>query len=221
MIEHYRLKLSLRSLAHIFSLHISLLQGVQPPRDLLAQERARTREKNEPGEPAAKRTYLDHQPAQRGRPPLRRIETQQNKGHLDLAAMVEGRRPATYRSRGFPGKHSFRGNRLDLSEESTRRCNQCLKAFTSREQLELHKCNGATDEKTLSCPHCNLTFSHPVEFRTHMESHINERPFRCGYCASAFASATMLNQHVRVHMAEGNQMKPVTGQERETRELPY
>ena len=194
--------------------------GVHPPRDLVAQEKGRAREKNESNEPVAKRAYTDHQPAQRGRPPLRRsIEAKQTKTTLDIAAFMESRRP--YRSRSLPGRATFRGNRPDSAEESSWRCDQCLKAFANPEQMEVHRCSGAPEGKSRSCPHCNRAFSNDAEFRLHVESHINERPFRCGYCASAFASAAMLNQHVRVHMNEEHHAKLPQLQDRDNRDVPH
>ncbi|EDO48123.1 predicted protein, partial [Nematostella vectensis] len=92
----------------------------------------------------------------------------------------------------YNGKYSGRTSR-DMADDFTWRCNLCFKAFAVREQLEEHQCNGMG--KNLVCHHCNQTFSHPVEFRNHVESHANERPFRCGFCSSAFASAALLNQH--------------------------
>ena len=205
--------------------------GVQPPRDLVAQDRTRVKEKSESGESPAKRlqpehesTVYSHSPPQRGRPPLRRTENeQQRKPEVDNGIKFledqqqknapQTRRPLSYRGRGR-GSHYSSHRVIDPADDFTWRCNQCFKAFANREQLEVHHCNGLSNGKNYSCPHCNQTFSHPVEFRTHVESHVNERPFRCGYCASAFTSATLLNQHVRVHMAEGNLGKPIARQDR-------
>lgn len=180
--------------------------GVHPPRDLVAQERSRARaEKNELPESVVRRTFTDHAPAQRGRPPLRRTEPELSKTGSDHVILREERRATSYRGRGYGFKQQTRTlPRFDPADDFTWRCNQCFKAFTNREQLEVHQCNGIGSGKNLTCTQCNQSFAHPIEYRAHMESHVNERPFRCGYCASAFASAALLNQHVRVHMTDGS-----------------
>ena len=209
--------------------------GVQPPRDLVAQDRARAREKPESSDLPAKRVQVEHNssdvfthsPPQRGRPPLRRTETEsQRKTDIENSLKffeeqqkqaAQTRRPLSYRGRGRGRGTHFSSQRVtDAADDFTWRCNKCFKAFSNREQLEVHHCNGQSSGKNYTCPHCNQTFSHPVEFRNHVESHVNERPFRCGYCASAFTSATLLNQHVRVHMTDGSQGKPIARPERIT-----
>lgn len=201
-------------------------RGVHPPRDLVAQERSRTRaDKNETVEPAARRNLTEHAPAQRGRPPLRRTEsTETSKSEQDHVMSTEDRRTTSFRGRGYGYKQQTRASaRFDPADDFTWRCNQCFKAFTNREQLEVHHCNGMTGGKNLTCSHCSQSFSHPVEYRTHMETHVNERPFRCGYCASAFASAALLNQHVRVHMTEGSlgPIKPTPRHDRASQEFHF
>lgn len=111
--------------------------------------------------------------------------------------------------------------RVDVEEDFTWRCNLCFKAFAVREQLEEHQCNGLQSAKNLICPHCSQGFTHPVEFRNHVESHANERPFRCGYCTRAFPNAALLNQHVRVHIAESTAGKLGLRHDRMSRELQY
>ncbi|XP_032221188.1 putative histone-lysine N-methyltransferase PRDM6 [Nematostella vectensis] len=183
-------------------------RGVHPPRDLVAQ---RNRERHDADEPPAKRHHhTDHAPAQRGRPPLRRAQDESRaKTELNSTSQAEerkeDRRTVAYRGRAaYNGKYSGRTSR-DMADDFTWRCNLCFKAFAVREQLEEHQCNGMG--KNLVCHHCNQTFSHPVEFRNHVESHANERPFRCGFCSSAFASAALLNQHVRVHLTDSRLVK--------------
>ena len=204
--------------------NIFLLSGMQPPRDLVAQERSRARaEKNESEDLTAKRSLTEHTPAQRGRPPLRRTESDQaNKSELEHL-MTEERKATSYRGRGYGFKQQTRTHaRLDAADDFTWRCNQCFKAFANREQLEIHHCNGMTSGN-LTCSHCSQTFSHPLDYRSHMETHVNERPFRCGYCANAFASAALLNQHVRVHMTEGGLglMKASTRLDRASQEFHF
>lgn len=200
-----------------------LSTGVHPPRDLVAQERSRARgDKNDPLEPIVRRTFTEHAPAQRGRPPLRRTESEPSKSDNEHVILREERRTASYRGRGYGYKQQARAPvRFDPADDFTWRCNQCFKAFTNREHLEVHQCNGIGSGKNLTCTQCSQSFSHPIEYRTHMETHVNERPFRCGYCASAFASAALLNQHVRVHMTEGGlgTMKPSQRQDRLSQEF--
>ncbi|CAH3141624.1 unnamed protein product [Porites lobata] len=200
-------------------------RGVHPPRDLVAQERSRARaEKNESFESAVRRNFTDHAPAQRGRPPLRRTESEPIKPDNDHGVLREDRRPTSYRGRGYGYKQQTRtSSRFDPADDFTWRCNQCFKAFTNREQLEVHQCNGISSGKNLTCTQCSQSFAHPFEYRNHMETHVNERPFRCGYCASAFASAALLNQHVRVHMTEGSLgiLKPSPRHDRAAQEFHF
>lgn len=186
--------------------------GVQPPRDLVAQ---RTRDRDCQSEPPTKRQSTEYPQAQRGRPPLRRTvavanehsKTEPRNNIAKIDEKKEDKRGISYRGRGqYTTKVVSRnGTRNEQHEdEFTWRCNLCFKAFAVREQLEEHHCNGLGSAKNLICPHCNQNFSHPLEFRNHVESHANERPFRCGYCTHAFANAALLNQHVRVHIAESN-----------------
>jgi len=198
-------------------------RGVHPPRDLVAQERSRARgDKKELIEPAVRRNFTDHAPAQRGRPPLRRNEPEPSKSDNDQLILREERRPASYRGRGYR-QQTRTPVRFDPADDFTWRCNQCFKAFTNREQLEVHQCNGIGSGKNLTCTQCSQSFSHPLEYRTHVDTHINERPFRCGYCASTFASAALLNQHVRVHMTEGalGSMKPSPRQDRASQDFHF
>ncbi|KAK3746609.1 hypothetical protein QZH41_014516 [Actinostola sp. cb2023] len=204
-------------------------RGVQPPRDLVAQ---RSRERTEVGEPSAKRPTAEHVHAQRGRPPLRRslptteIEQQPKSEPLNHIVSEEKKdeRKVVYRGRpAYTTSKTVPRNtiRVEIEDEFTWRCNLCFKAFAVREQLEEHQCNGLSSAKNLICPHCNQSFSHPVEFRHHVESHANERPFRCGYCTRAFSNAALLNQHVRVHIAESTAGKLGLRHDRASHEFQY
>jgi len=206
-----------------------LLIGVQPPRDLVAQ---RSRDRQDVSEPPAKRPATEH--AQRGRPPLRRTQSTTNEKESQIKSeilnivteeMKDDRKVVSYRGRSTystAGKTIGRNSlRIEMEDDFTWRCNLCFKAFAAREQLEEHQCNGLPSAKNLICPHCSQSFSHPMEFRNHVESHANERPFRCGYCTRAFPNAALLNQHVRVHIAESTAGKLGLRNDRVTHELQF
>lgn len=146
---------------------------------------------------------------------MRNVVTEDIKDDRKVVNFARGR----YSTAGKAiGRNSLR---LEMEEDFAWRCNLCFKAFAARDQLEEHQCNGLPSAKNLICPHCSQSFSHPLEFRKHVESHANERPFRCGYCTRAFPNAALLNQHVRVHIAESNAGKLGLRHERVTSELQF
>ena len=43
---------------------------------------------------------------------------------------------------------------------------------------------------------CSSSFSHSSSLKNHYRLHTGERPYRCNYCSSAYASLSAKNSHV-------------------------
>ena len=83
------------------------------------------------------------------------------------------------------------------SSELTTHGTKCMKAFNNRETFSSHNCSKPT--KNYTCAYCDRTCTTLTELGKHMEDHVNDRPFKCGYCPRSFNNAIALNLHVRIH----------------------
>jgi hypothetical protein len=83
------------------------------------------------------------------------------------------------------------------SSEQATHCSKCMKGFNNRETFLLHNCSKPI--KNYTCAYCDRMCATLTELGKHMEDHVNERPFKCGYCPRSFNNAIALNLHVRIH----------------------
>ncbi|XP_017272170.1 zinc finger protein 2 homolog [Kryptolebias marmoratus] len=56
--------------------------------------------------------------------------------------------------------------------------------------------------KVFSCNNCEKTFSRKTDLKTHVETHVGEKPFVCGVCRQRFTRKTTLDIHARIHTGE-------------------
>ena len=55
---------------------------------------------------------------------------------------------------------------------------------------------------TLKCDKCGFCFAQSGTLKTHLQTHIGEKPFKCATCGLWFASNGVLKTHMRVHTGE-------------------
>ena len=88
-------------------------------------------------------------------------------------------------------------------------CTICYKAFSEKGHLNAHVAHVHVGVKRKRAPDryecyvCSKRFQAPSKLVRHGRVHNGERPFKCGFCKSAFSDNSNLTRHVRgVHMGE-------------------
>lgn len=61
---------------------------------------------------------------------------------------------------------------------------------------------GPDDEKNFTCTYqnCGKKFTRRYNVRSHIQTHLSDRPFTCTYCPKSFVRQHDLNRHVKSHM---------------------
>ncbi|XP_016980038.1 zinc finger protein 700 [Drosophila rhopaloa] len=59
-----------------------------------------------------------------------------------------------------------------------------------------------TDNCSLKCNYCSLTFDKKSRLQVHMENHVDNRPHQCYLCLKAFKTSEILKVHMRTHTGE-------------------
>ncbi|KAJ8978778.1 hypothetical protein NQ317_015502 [Molorchus minor] len=81
-----------------------------------------------------------------------------------------------------------------------------LGAIESKETADEPNTETVTAQKVTGkiCPHCSVHFPNPKNFKRHVMSHSDERPFQCTLCDSSFKGKYHLTIHVKAHTGERN-----------------
>ncbi|XP_049887330.1 RE1-silencing transcription factor-like isoform X2 [Pectinophora gossypiella] len=89
-------------------------------------------------------------------------------------------------------REEFRSQQETNSEEY--RCEQCLEAFTSQDDLMYHSAIHAT--QNLTCPLCQEKFDDIDSVTSHIKSHVNGMEFMCDLCELVFTTKDKLDNHL-------------------------
>lgn len=59
-------------------------------------------------------------------------------------------------------------------------------------------------EKIYICKICKKSFTHPSTLKDHVNTHYNNKPYKCKYegCNKSFSNNSNLNRHIRIHTGE-------------------
>lgn len=76
-------------------------------------------------------------------------------------------------------------------------CDICGKEFNSHSVLKTHH-RRVHPKKLIDCHICGKSFN-PYNFRDHVKTHTDERPFACPYCANKFKCNQALKKHMFSH----------------------
>ncbi|XP_051940667.1 zinc finger protein 665-like [Hippocampus zosterae] len=76
-------------------------------------------------------------------------------------------------------------------------CTVCSKHFGDLAQYRRHA--EMHDRRESKCPHCQRVFLKHTAFKYHLQTHTEERPHRCAYCADTFVDNEELERHRLKH----------------------
>ncbi|CAI2296869.1 unnamed protein product [Caenorhabditis sp. 36 PRJEB53466] len=88
------------------------------------------------------------------------------------------------------------------STKHKHQCEQCLKTFTRKNDLERHL-EIHSDERPYQCPHCSSTFRRKSTLKVHVATHSEQPPqLQCTVCERSFYEKKTLVIHMRIHTGE-------------------
>lgn len=85
-------------------------------------------------------------------------------------------------------------------------CEQCLRTFKWKSQLDYHVRSHAT-EKEFKCTFCDKGLSQLSSLKRHLRVHSGEKPYECQECGKRFVEKGKLNLHLRKHKGEQPEKK--------------
>jgi hypothetical protein len=207
IVGNYSLVLLRTSMSDFYKIH-SFSSGVNPPKGIVTQERSYGKRRNSDTDlPKVKRTMVDKESTP--------VRTTMDKSSAPLSTSMDKTSTAVIKKEPNSTRESIPSSALNYrnsmyhrgrwytlpnnegSSESLTHCTKCMKGFNNRETFLLHSCSKPT--KNYTCAYCDRTCATLTELGKHMEDHVNERPFKCGYCPRSFNNAIALNLHVRIH----------------------
>ena len=88
------------------------------------------------------------------------------------------------------------------TEEKLHHCIQCESKLAKSRNLQTHKTTHSS-EKPERCTLCEYSCIRKVDMKVHMmQGHTGERPFNCVQCNFASAKSSYLKTHMRTHIME-------------------
>lgn len=96
--------------------------------------------------------------------------------------------------------------RTSPKEKLTFTCEQCLRTFKWKSQLDYHMRSHAT-EKEFKCTFCDKGLSQLSSLKRHLRVHSGEKPFECDECGKRFVEKGKLTVHLRTHAGQPPEKK--------------
>lgn len=95
--------------------------------------------------------------------------------------------------KGFDTNKKLYNHKATHTRDKFHKCAYCEKSFARRTYLEAHKeVHRSSAEKTISCQHCNMSFSDSKILRFH---EVKLHNFRCNLCGKIFSHSYKLAKH--------------------------
>ena len=85
------------------------------------------------------------------------------------------------------------------SGEKPYKCQQCVKSFVQKCDLNTHQRIHHTAEKPHECKQCGKCFEHKCSLKTHQRVHTGQMVYSCPLCDKVFSRRYYLRQHQRIH----------------------
>ncbi|ODM91031.1 putative zinc finger protein [Orchesella cincta] len=100
--------------------------------------------------------------------------------------------------------HMFLKHELNREEDKKHACGQCGKRFALPSALRNHKMQVHAKEKAWKCEFCPREFAFEIQLKTHLNSHLGIRNFKCEKCDAAFTRNGSLKRHIGIYHEEGS-----------------
>lgn len=88
--------------------------------------------------------------------------------------------------------------------KSLQKCVTCGKVFSGHKKLQEHSLQSHGDDRIYKCPHCPRSFKRPRRLESHMHVHGSEKAFKCDECFKSFTRKDGLALHKKVHAEPQN-----------------
>ena len=99
-----------------------------------------------------------------------------------------------------PPGHNLITHKENLHGKARFTCDQCGKAFTTKQSMERHVEVLHLGIKKHECEHCGKAFKNPSGLKQHVKVQHLKEPFQCKYCDFSSLSSTAFNKHrAKVH----------------------
>ena len=85
------------------------------------------------------------------------------------------------------------------SGEKPYKCQQCVKSFVQKCDLNTHQRIHHTAEKPHECKQCGKCFEHKCSLKAHQRVHTGQMVYSCPLCDKVFSRRFYLRQHQRIH----------------------
>merc|ERR1711973_788566 len=99
-------------------------------------------------------------------------------------------------------KNNLEKHLVRHSPQKPFKCEECLKTFSAKRDLNLHEMRHHSQERPHVCPTCNKGFVDKAYLKKHVTFHENSRPFVCHQCGKAFNNILGLQKHCKTHSQE-------------------
>ena len=105
------------------------------------------------------------------------------------------------------GRNKLKDHQNSVHNETT--CAECGKMVkVNKLTYHIHQYHTANEDKKYHCPNCNKGFVLKAARDDHINVHTGEKPHKCKYCPSTFASVGTLAMHQRAHLGIKRKPKP-------------
>ncbi|GIY72562.1 hypothetical protein CDAR_174811 [Caerostris darwini] len=85
------------------------------------------------------------------------------------------------------------------SGSETYHCTYCTYTTSYKGNLKTHMVTHVNN-RPFVCNVCHKSFNHKVALKTHFRLHSGERPYKCDICGRAFIQRGALNYHEKTHL---------------------
>ena len=88
-------------------------------------------------------------------------------------------------------------------------CTECGKLFGKGQKMKRHiqQAHTLDDQKRYKCEVCGKGFVDSTRLKDHTNIHTGEKPYKCKFCTSCFASKGTHAMHERGHLGQGRKHK--------------
>ena len=84
-------------------------------------------------------------------------------------------------------------------------CNYCEKRFNSQGSCRKHERRHGKFKRGFECDHCGRKFYDYRYYKSHMRTHLGEKPYSCHICNRSFGIENVLKKHMLIHNEQNQQ----------------